>query len=225
VPEIASEALEAHILYGLRYRPEVARIAYAQAELSLDLELGRNQLLPRFDLEAFVAQDFGGSATSKREYDPTVYNVGLGFELPVLQRKARGKLQQTRAKLSKLGFELRMLTDSIEAEVRDAASAYRRALERIAFARRNYALALELEEAERILLRAGGSDLIRVNIREQSTAKSRSSLVEAEALAFIALADYRASLGLPKVPEGGLRTDIEPGVAPVRRMEADGPTP
>jgi hypothetical protein len=58
-------------------------------------------------------------------------------------------------------------------------------------------LAERLEQAERLQLEAGESDLFRVNLREQQSALAAAGLVDVLAEHFKALADYRAVLGIP----------------------------
>lgn len=84
----------------------------------------------------------------------------------------------------------------MRSEVQDAASALVQAYRRLGLARQNAELALQLEDAERIALDEGQSDLFRVNLREQQTAAAQASEVDSQREYFTALADYRAVLGL-----------------------------
>ena len=206
-PRIELEDLDAHILYGLAHRPELALLGYARAQSAIDVEFGENLMLPRFDLEVFASQDVGGSISPKEPFDPAAYGFGISVEVPLLRRKARGKLRSARAKLAKIGQDIRLQADRIEIDIRDAASAFHRAYERVELALRDLELAQQMEEAERILLNEGASDLIRINIREQATARARAAFVELEAACFIALADYGAALGLPHPPADDLAVD------------------
>ena len=66
-------------------------------------------------------------------------------------------------------------------------------------------LAHELEEAERLQLELGESDLFRVNVREQQSAVAEAVLIDVLVEHFIGLTTYRAVLGLPydEVLDGG----------------------
>ncbi|MFT7618345.1 MAG: cobalt-zinc-cadmium efflux system outer membrane protein [Planctomycetota bacterium] len=197
VPIIQDSELADHILYGMSHRPELRLLSYAKTRGQLDVDLRENKLLPKFDLELYASQDIGGRVSPKEEFDPTEVGVGLSLEIPLRRRKARGKLRSARAKLSKIGHQYRMQADRIEAEVRDAASALKRASERVALERRDLVLALRMQEAEQVAFDEGASDLLRVNIREQATAKARATLIKFEANCLTAYAQYVASLGLP----------------------------
>jgi outer membrane protein TolC len=197
-PPLRLDELDAHIIFGLRHRPELARLGAARAQNRLDLELGENLLLPEFNVNVFGAQDVGGSSSPKEELDPLKYGFGISLKVPLQRRKARGKVRQARAKLAKVGQKIRLQGDKIEAEVRDASSSFHRARERVILERRDLALAIRVEAGEREALAAGESDLLRLNLREQATARSRSKLIDAQATCLAALADYRAALGLPR---------------------------
>ncbi len=89
------------------------------------------------------------------------------------------------------------MRDLVVSEVRGAVTALGRTLERLDQARRNVELARDLEEAERLQLDLGESDLFRLNLREQQTAVAAAALVDVVGEHFRALAAYRAVLGLP----------------------------
>ena len=63
--------------------------------------------------------------------------------------------------------------------------------------RENARLAVELAEAERVRLGLGASDLFRVNLREVQAAAAAANLIDVLSEYFLAMAGYRASLGLP----------------------------
>ena len=172
-------------------------MALSREATNLELELQKNRILPKVDLEVFASQDVGPAASSKNDKDPFEYGIGLQVEIPILARESRGQAQRSQAKLNKLAQQNRWLHDQIQTEVRDADSALRRAAERIVKAERSLELARVLESAEQEQLENGNSDLLRVNLREDKRAKAAGSLVEAQTDYFAALASYRAAIGLP----------------------------
>ena len=119
--------------------------------------------------------------------------------MPLARRVARGKLRQSQIKMSQLTQKARLTADKIEAEIRDAASALSRARENLLLYERSVELAQTLERAEQDKLLEGASDLLRVNLREQSTAKARVTTAEAYASCFVAFANYLAAMGLPRL--------------------------
>lgn len=200
-PPIEPDALNAHVRFGLANRPELATLELSRSAARLDLEMDRNRLLPTLDAEIFGSQDFGGAASRSRDKGDFEVGVGLALEIPLLRRSARGGVIANRARLDRVSAELRMRRDEVEVDIRDAASEYRRARERVEVARRTVTLARTMEIAERDALSEGASDLLRVNLRERDTARAESALIDVEASCLAALAAYRAALGLPLAPE------------------------
>ena len=119
----------------------------------------------------------------------------IRFELPVQQRKARGRMAAAQARLSRLKGRERFARERIEAEIRRAMAGIEAAYAQTGSARRNRELALELQRAEERKLTLGKSNLIDVNIRELQAADAAVELIETQAAFFRALADYRAAVG------------------------------
>ena len=185
---------------ALAQRPEVRALDLERAQRELDIELARNTLLPRLDLGVVASQDVGAEvsdADGKGDKEPFEAATFLRFELPVQRRKAKGTLRANEAAVAKLDRDLQFLRERIVIEVQDAASALRQSYQRVEQVEENVRLAGILEEAERLLLREGESDLLRVNLREQQTAAAAGVMIDVLAEHFRALADYRAVLGLP----------------------------
>ncbi len=178
-------------------RPEVRELELELERLRLDLEQAENTLLPKLDVGLAGSQDLGDQVTTPDDKGPFELEAAVRFEVPLQRRAARGKSRTIAAKANKLERELQFVRDRIVADVQDASSALRQTWLRIGQVRENARLAGTLEQAERIQLQAGESDLLRVNLREQQTAAAASMLVDVLAEHFQALADYRASLGLP----------------------------
>ena len=181
---------------ALEQRPEVRAIEIERERLALDLSLARNQLLPQFDVGVFASQDAGDQSRTIDDRGPFELEALFKFSVPLQRRKPRGKVRELRAKLSKLERETQYLQDLVVNEVRDASSALTQAWMRLGLARENVELALGLEEAERLALEEGESDLFRVNLREQQTALAASAEVDVQREYFQALTDYRAVLGV-----------------------------
>jgi cobalt-zinc-cadmium efflux system outer membrane protein len=176
---------------ALRNRPELERLRLVRAQLRIERDLARNQLLPAIDLLALVSQDFGPGSALRA---PTVIEGGVSIDLPTLNRTARGRLRAAEAALARLDAQERFTRDRIRAELTDVLSAIAAARERVRVAREEVLLSREVEEAERTRFALGDSNLIFVNLREQATVEA--SLREIDALLDYhrALAAYRAVL-------------------------------
>ena len=184
------------VALALDQRPELRALALLRTQLELDLQLSENQLLPALDVGMFASQDVGEQSGAKDDRGPFELQALFKFSVPVQLSRARGKILELEAKLAKLARESAYAKDVVRSEVQDAASALVQAYRRLGLARRNAELALQLEDAERVALDEGQSDLFRVNLREQQTASAQASEVDSQREYFTALADYRAVLGL-----------------------------
>lgn len=198
VPRDPEEVLRnTDIETALARRPEVRALELERESKELELDLARNSLLPTLDLGLFASQDVGSEVSDPDDKGPFEFITVLQFKLPVQRRKAKGATRSGQAAISKLDRNLQFVRDLIVTDVQDASSALRQSFARIKQVEENVELAGQLEEAERLLLREGQSDLLRVNLREQQTAAAAGAMIDVLAEHFRALADYRAILGLP----------------------------
>ena len=182
---------------AIRNRPELQTFKLELTQLELDRQLAENKLLPKFDVAVAGSKDLGQRTTIPDDKGPFELDVLFNLDVPVQRRAASGKLRSIEAKTAQMQRKLQFARESIIAQVQDGQSAVRQTWRRLALLRENAALAAQLEEAERVFLDEGQSDLLRVNLREQQTASAASKLVEVIAEHFRSIADYRASLGLP----------------------------
>lgn len=182
-------------------RPELAALAIEQEELRLEQDLAQNSMLPRLDLELRASQDVGGTVNDPDDKGPFEFGLYLDFDVPVQRSRARGQVRLLQSRLIQLEQEVQFARDRIGAQVRDSRSALVQSWGRIAQARENVALAVELADAENFKFREGGSDLLRVNLREQQAAVAAAELVAALEGYFAALTAYRAAIGVPYLEE------------------------
>ena len=182
---------------AIRNRPELLSLELEVTQLELDRQLAENYLLPKLDVAVAGSKDVGDRVSNPDDKGPFELDVLLNFDVPVQRREASGKLRSIESKTVQVERKLQFARESVIAEVQDGQSAVLQTWRRLALLRENAALAAELEQAERNFLSEGESDLLRVNLREQQTASAASRLVDVVAEHFQAIANYRASLGLP----------------------------
>lgn len=185
--------LKQAIADAARQRPELRRIAEQRKQAEIERDFAENQTAPGIDVSLLGAQDFGSSKSSLNRQE--LY-AGINLDLPLQRRVARGRAQSAEANLQRLMVDYRLAEDRVGAEVRDSISALHAAQQRIAIAREQRAMALQLEAGERARLELGDSSLLLVNLRE--LASGDAAITEADALAtfFKSEADYRAAMGL-----------------------------
>ena len=153
-------------------------------------------LLPKLDALVIGSQDVGEPFQADDIKGPFELEAGLYGEVPLQRREAEGKIETARAKLAQIRTKREFVVNKVTAEVQDAVSALRAAEERIERAGINRRLARESLEMARTLFDAGDIDLVELNIYEQATLDAQILLVEAQADYFVAMADYRAALGV-----------------------------
>jgi outer membrane protein TolC len=188
--------------------PALRAFALQRSELEARYDLERNGLLPDLRLKVEGSQDLGrseGGIDTKGSFasdskDDTEVKASLRLELPVAQRRARGRVIALRAQMRRLDLEARLARDRIEAEVRAAMADLSAAFDQTVLARENLDLAQELERAEVRKLMLGSSDLIAVNIREVQAADAARALIFAQAAYFRSVARYRAAMAAVGAP-------------------------
>lgn len=183
-PRSASAAEE--VASALARRPELARFGVLKRQVSIEMDLARNQTRPAIDLQAAVSKDVGPGPDNLRPID---VELGLVIDLPVLARVGRGKLEAATAKLDKLDLQQTLFKNRLTADVNDALVAEAAARERIQLARTELAVARRLAQAERDALDLGSSTLLVVNLREQAVADAAFKEVSA-------LADYHRAVAV-----------------------------
>ncbi|MCX6107951.1 MAG: TolC family protein [Proteobacteria bacterium] len=164
--------------------PELKRLRALNEQNEVETRLAQNMLLPKFDAEISVSQDFGVGTTAKETLE---YKAGIKVELPLRRRTARGKLEGIIANRSKLDAQLELARDRIRISLMDYAQAIHAAKTRIAMMQQELALSTKVEQAERLRFRHGDSNLLMVNLREQATADARIRTIDA-------LADYHKAV-------------------------------
>jgi outer membrane protein TolC len=193
-------AFDGYLQLAMVNRPEPQRLRLQQEKAAVDLQLAGNQTLPGLNATVSVGQDVGygkSSLSGPNELDRTTLAAGLAFTLPVQRRDARGRITQAQAQLVQLAAQQQQAEDVIRAEVQDAFSAVERAAEFHKQANARVKLAQQVAEAERALLDAGRSDILRVTLREQAAFEAELTVIGARQDYFRALADLNAAVGIP----------------------------
>ncbi len=177
----------------------LSRVDQSQARLAL----ARNDLKPRFDLRLELGKDIGSEGLGGPSRTPTEAVVGFRFSIPLQNRAARGKLDETRAEIDALQARGRFLRDQIAVEVEGIGIALH-AAERLArAAEQERDLADRLAAAERRRFELGSSDFFLVNQREETATDAAMRLIEAQAR----IAAARAELAAATVDHAALGLD------------------
>lgn len=189
---------------ALAQRPELRGLELEIASLELERSLAENDRLPTLDFGVKASQDFGDTSSNPDDKEDLELKALVTLRVPLQRRAAIGKQREAEAKIAKLQRELQYGRELTTSAVQDAVSALTQSWAQLEQARENVRLADLLAEAERVQLRAGESDLFRVNVREQQAAVAASGVVEVLEEHFRSLALYRVVLGVPFGADGVL---------------------
>jgi outer membrane protein TolC len=187
---------------GVERRPELRGLMAIDRQLDVDRRVADNETWPKVTAKLYAAQDLGpevqiGPETTSNK---TEVFAGVGMSLPLQRREARGKAAAVRAKQEVLAQKRRKTRELLLVEVENARIKLEASAQKVALAEGALSAARRLEEAERRRFDQGQSDLLAVNLREQTTASEARKLVEAETTLAEARVLYRLAAGLPPLP-------------------------
>lgn len=174
-------------------RPELKRLRNTITRAIRRIDLNENALLPRFDLNLEMAQPLGAVAEGGSSRDETDVVIGFRFSVPFEQRAARGKLAETKARLTALRQKERLMEDKIQLEVSNILLDLSAAEELLALAKQEVTQAETLRDAEMRRFEQGASDFFLVNIRENTAAEARIQYYLAGLKREIAQANFDAA--------------------------------
>ena len=177
---------------ALKTRPEAKRIQNQIDQNAVELKLAQNQILPRLDLQTIVADDLGSGSPSR---DETELKASVKLEIPLATRTQRGKIQLLEAKNRELKLQKSLVEQKISVEIADLLNALKQAISRTAIARDEVRVAEKLESAERRKFELGESNLIFINLREQTTLDARVREIDALADSWKSSANLQAATG------------------------------
>ena len=185
-PSLPSSAND-DIDVAVRQRPEARRLNVQAIQQRIERQWADDQRAPGLDFQLMVAKDFGSAIDGRPDLSKPVVEAMVLLEIPLQTRLMQGRAAQARAMQTRMELQASFATERIKADVADAQSALRAAVERIAAAGLELKAALALEAGERSRFDLGYSTLLIVNIREQQTAEAQLRQIDA-------LFDYRRAM-------------------------------
>ncbi|HMO19263.1 MAG TPA: TolC family protein [Oligoflexia bacterium] len=192
VKEIITDSPNKEITKAHEMRPDLQNLSLLREQVKADLEVAENNLLPQIDLQSYLARDLGAESTRRSDAE---VNVGFKVEVPIQTRSQDGRIAALSARMKEIDAVINNLKDRIRVEVTDSINAIQIAKDRVVVAKKEHALAAELEKGERIKFVQGDSNLIFVNLREQTTSDAAVREIDSILAYRIALTDYYAALG------------------------------
>jgi outer membrane protein TolC len=176
---LSMQTLEDLTLQAKQNHPELVKLRVKLNQLDVDLKLAVEYLKPRLDLNYnFINQPLspGGEYQSFRFLDD--YKFGLDFSMPILIRKERAKLAQTKIKIQSTQYEQtqteREIINQVNAVFNQIVNTSKILVQQSAVAE-NYD---RLLKAELLNLANGESDLFKINVQQEKLIQSQSKLLK-----------------------------------------------
>jgi len=173
---VAESSLEAPVAEAATARPEFKNLKAQRDQNQLELNLARNQILPRLDLRVFSANDMGTGEPRREEPE---LKAGVRIEIPLATRTQQGRIDFYEAKQRKIAFTETFLKERIRADVQDSLNALSIAKSRVEVVKKEVEASRDLASGELKRFELGDSNLIFVNLREQNAADAEVREIEA----------------------------------------------
>jgi outer membrane protein TolC len=163
--------------------PELRKISVRLMQLDVDRRLAAEFLKPRLDLNYyFINQPFDPAWNTNFNWGDD-YKFGLDFSFPVLIRKERARLAQTKLRITGTEYERNLAERQV---INDISAAHVILLNTAAIIANQSDMVNNYErllQAELLNFENGESDLFRINIQQERLIQSQTKLVKL-------LADY-----------------------------------
>ncbi len=179
---LALATLEDLTLKAKQNHPELTKLTVKLGQLEVDRKLAAEYLKPKLDLSYnFLNQPLNPSGEFQSFTFLNDYKFGLDFAMPILIRKERSKLAQTKIKIKGTEYE----RTQVEREIVNQINMIHNQLvntEGILTQQNSVAINYQrLLSAELINLDNGESDLFKINIQQEKLIQSQSKLLKLKA--------------------------------------------
>lgn len=196
--KIMQENLRESIEFAMTNHPEINKLEGKRNQLDADMKWARESIKPQVDLsysliDAPLDPDFNARSAEFGEN----YKMGVDFSFPILLRKERGKLQQTKLKLQSNEYQLAQSQVNLKNEVLGAFAqsvAYQDLLIQYFGVSENYR---RLLEAEIINLQNGETDLFKLNIQQDKYIEAQTDYFDAFIKLEKSKAEFYHTVGTP----------------------------
>ena len=172
------------IRQALANRPELTQAKITLENQNITLYFDKNQLLPTLDLQASlrfngIDKDFDASLGEFDLRDRYRWEAGLAFRYPLANRRAQGRLEQSRLAVRQQVLRIKNLEENIIVEVRAAARDVLTNSQRVQASRTASRLAEKQLEAEEKKLQVGLATVFTVLDFQEDLAVERSNEINA----------------------------------------------
>ncbi|HHS8261161.1 TPA: TolC family protein [Legionella anisa] len=162
----------------LARHPALKKLQNYSKIIRLKRDLAKNELLPNLDATASTFKQYGSGGYPA--LIPEAAFIGVTFKFPVLQREAKGKLIRTQSELEQIRAEKKFMYEQLRNELTNLYIGIRRIHQQVAFLKKEYHLALKVQQGETKKFHEGDSTLFLVNQREQLTTQVQLNWINAQ---------------------------------------------
>ncbi|WP_370089247.1 TolC family protein [Ekhidna sp.] len=195
---LQQDNLKDAIKFAMTNHPEINKLEGKRNQLDADMRWARESIKPQVDLsysliDAPLDPEFNARSVEFGEN----YKMGVDFSFPILLRKERGKLQQTKLKLQSNEYQLAQSQVNLKNEVLGAFAqsvAYQDLLVQYFGVSENYR---RLLEAEIINLQNGETDLFKLNIQQDKYIEAQTDYFDAFIKLEKSKAEFHHTVGTP----------------------------
>lgn len=179
---LALQTLTDLTLQAKQNHPELVKLRVKLDQLEVDRKLAAEYLKPRLDLNYnFINQPLRPNGDLQSFRFPNDYKFGLDFSMPILIRKERAKLAQTKIKIQSTKYEQtqaeREIVNQINAVFNQIVNTSQILVQQTSVAA-NYD---RLLKAELFNLENGESDLFKINVQQEKLIQAQSKLLKLKA--------------------------------------------
>lgn len=179
---LSVSTLEELSLQAKQNHPDLLKLNVKLSQLEVDRKLAAEYLKPRLDLNYnFLNQPINPQGEFQSFTFVNDYKFGLDFAMPILIRKERAKLAQTKIKIQGTEYERTQTEREIINQINSSYNQLvntNRILSQQSSVAENYD---RLLQAEILNLENGESDLFKINIQQEKLIQSQSKLLKLKA--------------------------------------------
>jgi outer membrane protein TolC len=198
--QVAAGKFQDLLLQAENNHPDLLKLTFKNRQLGWDERLAREMLKPRINLNynyltyySSPKNPFGADNWSAFEQN---YKFGVDFSFPVLLRKERGKLQQTRIKILQNEYELLQSRRDVGIELRSVYNQLQNLNRQLVTLKSTVQNQERLVRAEYQKFEIGESSLFLINTRENKLIDFRVKLEEVKSKYEKSLAELIFAAGL-----------------------------
>lgn len=190
VPQLPDrDQMDTTIENVVRSHPEIAAVELERERQQVQLQVGENALLPKLDLGVEVSKDMG---QGPQTLEDTEGKAMLKVSIPLQTQFGEGKIAASKAGIKRLGEQARLLQDTLRAELQSLAAELYLNKSNLDISADEVKLARKMQDAEKVLLDNGNSNLFLLNTREERLAEAEVKNILARLYLAKSLAGYQA---------------------------------